>query len=201
MTRRKRFTRLVRDRAAKTGESYVAARRHFREPQPEEPTMPTTGTTSGGMRCSFCGKPQAEVTRLVTGPGVQICDTCVALSVQVVAPSDEDKARLLGVEIRAWDHVPVTQELESAVRGLIERQAAEIEARAGAASIVSNIDVGSFEDGIRVDIVTTRPGLVIGRRAAVIDSIRSGLRDLAQQPVYLNIVPAEDAVMTEPPSA
>ena len=27
--------------------------------------------------CSFCGKSQDEVTRLVEGPGVYICDTCI----------------------------------------------------------------------------------------------------------------------------
>jgi ATP-dependent Clp protease ATP-binding subunit ClpX len=30
-------------------------------------------------RCSFCGKSQREVTRLIAGPGVQICDQCVEL--------------------------------------------------------------------------------------------------------------------------
>ncbi len=30
-------------------------------------------------RCSFCGKTQREVNRLIAGPGVQICDQCVDL--------------------------------------------------------------------------------------------------------------------------
>ena len=29
------------------------------------------------IRCSFCGKTQDEVTRLVEGPGVYICDQCI----------------------------------------------------------------------------------------------------------------------------
>lgn len=29
------------------------------------------------IRCSFCGKSQDEVTRLVEGPGVYICDNCI----------------------------------------------------------------------------------------------------------------------------
>ncbi len=29
------------------------------------------------IRCSFCGKTQNEVTRLVEGPGVYICDSCI----------------------------------------------------------------------------------------------------------------------------
>ena len=30
-------------------------------------------------KCSFCGKTQSEVDRLIAGPGVQICDQCVEL--------------------------------------------------------------------------------------------------------------------------
>ena len=29
------------------------------------------------IRCSFCGKTQDEVMRLVEGPGVYICDGCI----------------------------------------------------------------------------------------------------------------------------
>ena len=29
--------------------------------------------------CSFCGKPQEQVRRLVAGPGVFICDECIEL--------------------------------------------------------------------------------------------------------------------------
>lgn len=35
-------------------------------------------------RCSFCGKPDHEVRRLVAGAGVYICDECVALAAQLV---------------------------------------------------------------------------------------------------------------------
>ncbi|TMF57913.1 MAG: hypothetical protein E6I22_03075 [Chloroflexi bacterium] len=41
-------------------------------------------------RCSFCGKRQEQVRRLVAGPGVYICDQCIALSNQIMneAPPD-----------------------------------------------------------------------------------------------------------------
>ncbi len=39
------------------------------------------------MRCSFCGKPHTEVSKLVAGPGVYICDECVHLCVDVIAKS------------------------------------------------------------------------------------------------------------------
>jgi hypothetical protein len=35
--------------------------------------------TSGVVRCSFCGKSQHEVRKVVAGPDVIICDECVAL--------------------------------------------------------------------------------------------------------------------------
>lgn len=37
------------------------------------------GPRSGADACSWCGKPSAQVRKLLTGPGVQICDECVAL--------------------------------------------------------------------------------------------------------------------------
>ena len=36
------------------------------------------------FRCSFCGKSQADVKKLISGPGVFICDECVALCVPIV---------------------------------------------------------------------------------------------------------------------
>jgi ATP-dependent Clp protease ATP-binding subunit ClpX len=38
-----------------------------------------TGKTSGNLICSFCGKTQDEVRKLVAGPSVYICDECVEL--------------------------------------------------------------------------------------------------------------------------
>jgi len=31
------------------------------------------------LKCSFCGKSDREVTRLIGGPGVYICDACVGV--------------------------------------------------------------------------------------------------------------------------
>ena len=32
-------------------------------------------------RCTFCGKTEHQVRKLVTGPGASICDECIALCV------------------------------------------------------------------------------------------------------------------------
>lgn len=39
---------------------------------------------SGTLYCSFCGKTAAEVALLIRGPGVNICNECVDLCVQIV---------------------------------------------------------------------------------------------------------------------
>ena len=36
------------------------------------------------MKCSFCGKTQQQVFKLVAGPGVFICDECVDLAHRIV---------------------------------------------------------------------------------------------------------------------
>ena len=42
-----------------------------------------------GLHCSFCGKSTKEVTYLVAGPNVYICDECVQLCNDVIV--DEQK--------------------------------------------------------------------------------------------------------------
>ena len=37
------------------------------------------------FHCSFCGKSQEQVAKLVAGPGVHICDECVGLCVPIMA--------------------------------------------------------------------------------------------------------------------
>jgi ATP-dependent Clp protease ATP-binding subunit ClpX len=52
------------------------------------------GTTDGGklLFCSFCGKNQNEVRRLIAGPSVYICDECVDLCNDII--SEEAQAKV-----------------------------------------------------------------------------------------------------------
>ena len=46
--------------------------------------------------CSFCGKPQDDVNRLVLGPGVFICEQCIELCCAVLdgdAPNSREMTR------------------------------------------------------------------------------------------------------------
>jgi ATP-dependent protease Clp ATPase subunit len=42
------------------------------------------------LACSFCGKRDFEVEKLVAGPRVYICDTCVALASQIMQSGSPD---------------------------------------------------------------------------------------------------------------
>jgi ClpX C4-type zinc finger len=45
---------------------------------------PSPGQARVIASCSFCAKPNTDVAALVAGPGVYICNECVALSQQVI---------------------------------------------------------------------------------------------------------------------
>ena len=48
----------------------------------------TSGGRSGGgsgLVCSFCGKSQREVKKLIAGPNVYICDECISLCNDIIA--------------------------------------------------------------------------------------------------------------------
>ena len=48
------------------------------------------GEDKGQMKCSFCGKTQEQVRKLVAGPGVYICDECVRLCNEIVEEEVSD---------------------------------------------------------------------------------------------------------------
>ena len=42
------------------------------------------GDEKGQLKCSFCGKSQEQVRKLVAGPGVYICDECIELCNEII---------------------------------------------------------------------------------------------------------------------
>jgi len=42
------------------------------------------------LKCSFCGKTQEQVKRLVAGPGVYICDECIELCSEIIEEEFEE---------------------------------------------------------------------------------------------------------------
>ena len=57
------------------------------------------------VRCSFCGKSQAEVRKIVAGPGVYICNECVELCKEII---DEDFYEEV---VREFTDVPKPKEI------------------------------------------------------------------------------------------
>ncbi|MDR2465661.1 MAG: ATP-dependent Clp protease ATP-binding subunit ClpX [Streptococcaceae bacterium] len=57
------------------------------------------------VRCSFCGKSQNEVRRIIAGPDVYICDECVELSKQIIDEEYMDEV------LRELTEVPKPKEL------------------------------------------------------------------------------------------
>ena len=53
--------------------------------------MAKAGKPDGGLRCSFCGKGQDDVRKLIAGPTVYICDECIELCNDIIAEEWEDK--------------------------------------------------------------------------------------------------------------
>jgi ATP-dependent Clp protease ATP-binding subunit ClpX len=49
----------------------------------------TSTTNYGTLCCSFCGKSQKEVKKLIAGPGVYICDECIELCNDIISEERE----------------------------------------------------------------------------------------------------------------
>ena len=61
------------------------------------------------LRCSFCGKHENQVHRMIQGPGVRICDECVQLCMSILGEDfDESMAPLED----APDHLPTPREIK-----------------------------------------------------------------------------------------
>lgn len=62
------------------------------------------------LRCSFCGKHEQQVHRMIQGPGVRICDECVQLCMSILNDGFEDTGSSSLEEIP--DKLPTPQEIK-----------------------------------------------------------------------------------------
>ncbi|ERN43167.1 endopeptidase Clp ATP-binding regulatory subunit (clpX) [Rubidibacter lacunae KORDI 51-2] len=80
------------------------------------------------LKCSFCGKSQEQVRKLIAGPGVYICDECVELcneilddelvdatprAPQPVPPADESHHKRRSTERIAFHQIPKPREIKT----------------------------------------------------------------------------------------
>ena len=70
-------------------------------------TKSTSGDSKNTLYCSFCGKSQHEVRKLIAGPTVFICDECVELCMDIIR--EEDKTHL----VRSRDGVPTPRDIRA----------------------------------------------------------------------------------------
>jgi len=63
--------------------------------------------------CSFCGKSQSEVERLIAGPGVQICDQCVELCSTLISRERHKGAPRRGSSVGSLASLPKPRELHA----------------------------------------------------------------------------------------
>jgi len=59
--------------------------------------MTRIGETSDLLKCSFCGKTQKQVKKLIAGPGVYICDECIDLCNEIIV-EELSEANTLGLQ-------------------------------------------------------------------------------------------------------
>ena len=69
--------------------------------------MAKFGDTGELLKCSFCGKSQKQVKKLIAGPGVYICDECIDLCTEII---EEEQGQ--GTEARL-EELPTPREIRS----------------------------------------------------------------------------------------
>jgi ATP-dependent Clp protease ATP-binding subunit ClpX len=67
------------------------------------------GDEKGQLKCSFCGKMQEQVKKLIAGPGVYICDECIELCNEII---EEEFTEEHDIEL---DSVPKPKEIREAL--------------------------------------------------------------------------------------
>ena len=69
--------------------------------------------SSQALKCSFCGKSQKQVIKLIAGPGVYICDECIELCVEII---EEEKVEKL--ETSPEEYLPLPKEINQSLNAV-----------------------------------------------------------------------------------
>ena len=82
--------------------------------------MAKNDETMKNVYCSFCGKPQSGVKKIVAGPGVYICDECISLCTSILEEEgflDEEEAYTLNEETKIPSPKEIKKVLDDYVIG------------------------------------------------------------------------------------
>src|SRR5664279_1191075 len=76
-------------------------------PPPQRKRVRVARIGDGGdlLKCSFCGKSQKQVKKLIAGPGVYICDECIDLCNEIIEEELSESSDL------RWDDLPKPKEI------------------------------------------------------------------------------------------
>jgi len=78
---------------------------------------------STDLLCSFCGKSQSEVKKLIAGPGVYICDECIELCNDIIAEEyEKEEAKHSRVSIP--EPAAIKEETKATIRCILEEEPA-----------------------------------------------------------------------------
>src|SRR6266850_5896758 len=118
---------------------------------------------NGTLRCSFCGKSQNDVRKLIAGPTVYICDECIELCNDIIAEEwEEEKSRELRslpkpAEIKnVLDQYVVGQERAKKILAVaVHNHYKRIEAGSEAGEVeLQNANIFFFNDTATTEIYT-----------------------------------------------
>ena len=80
--------------------------------------MSRDDTQTGQLTCSFCGKAQEEVKKLIAGPAVYICDECIELCKDIIA----EEAKLEDSTQGGTGHLPKPSDIKDALDDFVVGQ-------------------------------------------------------------------------------
>ena len=95
------------------------------------------------LRCSFCGKTENQVQRMIQGPGVRICDECVHLCMSLL----DDDYDVPQEPVESLDQLPTPQEIKAVLdQYVVGQEAAKIALSVSVYNHYKRIFFGGDED-------------------------------------------------------
>lgn len=76
--------------------------------------MARIGESGDLLKCSFCGKSQKQVKKLIAGPGVYICDECIDLCNEIIEEEFSE-----GADVGLLDELPKPQQIRQFLDGYV----------------------------------------------------------------------------------
>jgi len=109
--------------------------------------MTSKEDTSGELVCSFCGKSQDEVKKLIAGPSVYICDECVSLCNEIIQEEYEQEEKN-----KQKDLLPKPQEIKKKLdQYVIEQDMAKKVLSVAVYNHYKRIGVNRDSDDVEID--------------------------------------------------